>query len=100
MILDDGQAVKLVPIAKVPGRGVVFNARRTKPLPDEFLPATQASSLLPVDNNGPWLRSIPRSHDFSSPVIIELKNRYSPILETDRNNLLQKICRPQLLMNP
>jgi hypothetical protein len=88
--------VKLVPVVKVlPGRGVVFNARRTEPLPDEFLPATQASSLLPVDNNGSWLRSIPRSHDFSSPVIIELKKRrYSPILETDRNNHLQKICRP------
>ena len=45
----------------------------TKPLPDEFLAAPQASSLLSVDDNGPWFRSIPRSHDFSSPIILEMK---------------------------
>ena len=87
--------MKLVSVVKVlPGRGVAFNARRTKPFSDEFLPAPQTLSLLPVDDNRSWLRSIPRSHDFPSPIIIELKRRYSPILETDRNMLVQKLCRP------
>jgi hypothetical protein len=49
----------------------------TKPLPDEFLAAPQASSLLSVDDNGPWFRSISRSHDFSSPIMLEMKKYFS-----------------------
>jgi hypothetical protein len=69
-------------------------ACRTKPLPDEFLAAPQASSLLSVDDNGPWFRSIPRSHGFSSPITLEMKKRFLLILETDRRQILQKLCRP------
>ena len=69
-------------------------ACRTKPLPDDFLTASQASSLLSVDDNGPWFRSIPRSHDFSSPIMLEMEKRFLPLLETDRRQVMQKLCRP------
>jgi hypothetical protein len=72
----------------------MFYACRAKPLPDEFLAAPQASSLLSVDNNGPWLRSIPRSHDFFLPIMLEMKRRGPVILKTDSKGLLQKLCRP------
>jgi len=78
MILDEGQPVKLVPVVKVPGRSIILDAGRTEPFPDELFPAPETPSLLPVDNNRPWLRSIPRSHDFSSPTKIELKKKMYP----------------------
>jgi len=78
MIFDEGQPVKLVPVVKVPGRGIILDAGRTEPFPDELFPAPQTSSFLPVDNYRPWLRSIPRSHNFSSPTKIELKKKIHP----------------------
>ena len=66
----------------------------TKPLPDEFLAAPQAFSLLSVDDNRPWFWSIPRSHDFFLLIMLEMKRRGPVILKTDSKELLQKLCRP------
>ena len=66
MVLDDGQAVKLIPIDQLSGRGIVFGAGGTEPLPDEFLAAPETLSLFPVDDDWPRLGRISFSHGLSS----------------------------------
>ena len=66
MVFDEGQPVKLVPVVKVPGRSVIFDAGRAEPLPDDLFPASQTFSFFPVDDDRARFRRIPRSHDFSS----------------------------------
>jgi hypothetical protein len=68
MMFDDGQAVKLVPVVKIPGRGVIFDARGTEPLPDEFLPASQAFSLFSADDGGAGLGGVSLSHEVPSSI--------------------------------
>ncbi len=64
MVLYDGQAVELVPVAKVPGRSVIFDAGRAEPFPDQFLPATQTFSLFPVDQDRASFGNVSSSHFF------------------------------------
>jgi hypothetical protein len=69
MMFDDGKAVKLVPVGKIPGRGIIFNARGTEPLPDEFLPASQAFSLFSADDDGAGLGGVFLSHEVPSSIM-------------------------------
>jgi hypothetical protein len=64
----DGQAVELISIDQLSGRGIVFDAGGTKPLADEFFAATQTPSLFPVDDDRRRFRSISGSHGLASSI--------------------------------